>query len=46
MANIPWIRNVLKHDATWSAWIQPLPLLAIYHKHPRYLIAIINWLPM
>ena len=49
MANIPWLRAVLIHDATRSAWIQPLAVrgvLSIYHKLLRCLIAIINWLPM
>ena len=27
MGNTPWLRAVLRHNATRSAWIQPLPVV-------------------
>jgi hypothetical protein len=46
MANIPQLRAVLMYDVTQGAWIQPLVVVYWpYHKPPRFLISIINWLP-
>ena len=39
MANIPWLRAVLAHDATRSAWIQPLAVVYLpYTTPPRALM--------
>ena len=46
MASIPRIRAVLMHDATCLDKAISRGILAIYHKPPRCLIAIISWLPM
>ena len=42
MANIPWLRAVLMHNATLSTWIQPLAVVYWPHTtNPRYKVLFI-----
>ena len=43
MANIPWLRSVLKHDNAVCLDTAVSRGIAIYHKPLGYLIAIINF---
>ena len=46
MANIPLLRAVLRHNATWHAWTQHVNMVYWpYIKPPRCLTATIKWLP-
>ena len=44
-ANIPQLRAVLMHNVECLDTALSRGILAIYHKPPRRLTAIINWLP-
>ena len=44
MVNIPQLRAVLRHDECLDTALSR-GIVTIYHKPPRCLIAIINWLP-
>ena len=36
MANIPWLRAVLRHEASQSAWIQPLVVVCWPYTTPPH----------